>query len=124
MWKYAAWFNVFVYCKFLKLLGHIMVLLVLSIVGFTWYAVVPATYGPMMISGSAGTKFGSSLLVLVFSWLVSAMAAGACKPPALKLCACHAWPSSSCCAPSRGMTVGTQHAAALVLLCFCSAPAT
>lgn len=78
MWKYAAWLDVFAYCKFLKLLGHIMVLLVLGIVGFTWYAVVPATYGPMMISGSAGSKFGSSLLVLMFSGLVSAVAAGAC----------------------------------------------
>lgn len=71
MWKYLTWLNVFVYCKFLKVIGHIMVLLVLSIVGFTWYAVVPSTYGPMMISGSPGSKFGSSVLVLIFSWLVS-----------------------------------------------------
>jgi hypothetical protein len=70
MWKYLTWLNVFVYCKFLKVIGHVMVLMVLGIVGFTWYAVVPATYGPMMVSGSAGARFGSSVLVLVFSWLV------------------------------------------------------
>lgn len=71
MWKYLTWLNVFQHCKFLRLLGHIMVLLVLSIVGFTWYAVVPATYGPKMVSGSPGSRFGSSVLVVVFSWLVS-----------------------------------------------------
>jgi hypothetical protein len=73
MWKYLSFLNVFVYCKFLKLLGHIMVLLVLGIVGFTWYAVVPATYGPMMVTGSPGSRFGSSVLVLFFSWLVSVL---------------------------------------------------
>lgn len=73
MWKYLTFLNVFVYCKFLKLLGHIMVLLVLGIVGFTWYAVVPATYGPMMVTGSPGSRFGSSVLVLFFSWLVSVL---------------------------------------------------
>ncbi len=84
MWKYLTWLNVFVYCKFLKLLGHIMVLLVLSIVGFTWYAVVPATYGPMMIDGSPGSRFGSTVLVLFFTWLVSGLAGfmhAACSCP-------------------------------------------
>lgn len=71
MWKYLTWLNVFAQCKFLKVLGHIMVLVVLGIVGFTWYAVVPATYGPLMFSGAAGSRFGSTLLVLFFTWLVS-----------------------------------------------------
>jgi hypothetical protein len=62
---------VFAQCKFLKVLGHVMVLIVLGIVGFTWYAVVPATYGPLMFSGAAGSRFGSTLLVLFFTWLVS-----------------------------------------------------
>lgn len=71
MWKYIKYLNVFVFCKFLKLLGNIMVLLVLGIVGFTWYAVVPGYYGPLMLVGPAGRAFGSTLLVLVFSILVS-----------------------------------------------------
>lgn len=71
MWGYLTYLNVFAYCKFLKLLGHVMVLLVLGIVGFTWYAVVPATYGPMMVSGPPGQRLGSSVLVLIFSVLVS-----------------------------------------------------
>lgn len=48
-----------------------MVLLVLGIICFTWYAVVPAMYGPMMVSSSPGKAFGATLLVLVFSALVS-----------------------------------------------------
>lgn len=71
MWKYLKYLNVFMYCKFLKLLGHIMVLLVLGIVGFTWYAVVPGCYGRMMVTGPPGRAFGSSILVIVFSALVS-----------------------------------------------------
>jgi hypothetical protein len=71
MWKYVKYLNVFVFCKFLKLLGNIMVLLVLGIVGFTWYAVVPGYYGPLMLVGPAGRAFGSTLLVVTFSILVS-----------------------------------------------------
>lgn len=78
MWKYITWLNVFAYCKFLKLLGHIMVLLVLGIVGFVWYAVVVAAYGPKMVHGSAASKFGSSLLVIVFTTLVSTVAGSVC----------------------------------------------
>jgi hypothetical protein len=74
MWKYIKYLNVFVFCKFLKLLGNIMVLLVLGIVAFTWYAVVPGYYGPLMLVGPAGRAFGSTLLVLVFSLLVSTAA--------------------------------------------------
>ncbi|KAF6251506.1 DHHC palmitoyltransferase-domain-containing protein [Scenedesmus sp. NREL 46B-D3] len=69
MWKYIKYLNVFVFCKFLKLLGNIMVLLVLGIVGFTWYAVVPGYYGPLMLVGPAGRAFGSTVLVVVFSIL-------------------------------------------------------
>lgn len=108
MWKYVGWLNVFVYCKFLKLLGHIMVLLVLSIVCFTWYAVVPATYGPMMVTGAPGARFGGSLLVLLFSWLVSGAGAlirlHACS---LQLCLCQPQPVSTattfpaCCSQMR-----------------------
>lgn len=71
MWKYIQYLNVFVYCKFLKFLGHIMVLLVLSIIGFSWYAVVPATYGPLMVNSSPAKAFGAAVLVLTFSALVS-----------------------------------------------------
>jgi len=43
MWDHIKYLNVFIFCKFLKWLGHVMVLLVLGIVGFTWFAVVPAS---------------------------------------------------------------------------------
>lgn len=45
--------------------------MVLGIIGFTWYAVVPAVYGPIMLSSHAGKAFGATILVLVFSALVS-----------------------------------------------------
>eukprot|EP00882_Tetradesmus_deserticola_P013688 GHRQ01014535.1.p3 GENE.GHRQ01014535.1~~GHRQ01014535.1.p3 ORF type:complete len:225 (+),score=84.59 GHRQ01014535.1:596-1270(+) len=69
MWKYIKYLNVFVFCKCLKLLGNIMVLMVLGIVGFTWYAVVPGYYGPLMLVGPAGRAFGSTIVVVVFSML-------------------------------------------------------
>eukprot|EP00775_Hariotina_reticulata_P008161 gene8159-8352_t len=72
MWEYVKYLNIFVYCKFLKLLGHVMVLLVLGIVAFIWYAVVPATYGPMIMSQPPAAAAGSAVLVILFSGLAAA----------------------------------------------------
>ncbi|GAX80822.1 hypothetical protein CEUSTIGMA_g8257.t1 [Chlamydomonas eustigma] len=47
-----------------------MVLIVVGIVGFTYYAVVPATYGPMLRSGNLLKIFGSLLVVVWFTILV------------------------------------------------------
>lgn len=66
----AKWLNLFQYCKFLKLLGHVMVLVVLSFVGFTYYAVVPVTYGPVLFRGSILASLGAALVILVFTALV------------------------------------------------------
>lgn len=71
MWKYIGYLNIFQYCKFLKLLGHVMVLLVLAIVGFSWYCVVPGVYGPWMVQRPVLRAIGSALLIVIFSALVS-----------------------------------------------------
>ncbi|RWW27165.1 hypothetical protein GW17_00008416 [Ensete ventricosum] len=44
-----AW-NVFKFCTALRALGSLMILLVLGIVGITYYAVVAANYGPILFS--------------------------------------------------------------------------
>lgn len=45
-----AW-NVFRFCTALRGLGSIMILLVLGVVGVTYYAVVLTNYGPSLVSG-------------------------------------------------------------------------
>ncbi len=68
-----AWsvLNIFQYCKFLRFLGHIMVLIVLAIDGFSYYAVVVAVYGPLMVQGPALRSIGCAIAILVFTALVS-----------------------------------------------------
>jgi palmitoyltransferase len=67
-----AWLNLFQYCKFLRLLGHVMVLLVLGIVAFTYYTVVALQYGPGIVQGGFLSALGCTLVVVLFSALVSA----------------------------------------------------
>ena len=64
--------NVFQYCKFLRLLGHVMVLLVLGIVAFTYYTVVALQYGPGIVGGGFLQALGCTLVVVIFSALVGA----------------------------------------------------
>jgi hypothetical protein len=71
MYQKWSWLNVFQYCKFLRLLGHVMVLLVLGIVAFTYYTVVGLQYGPGIVSGGILAAFGCTIVVTVFSGLVS-----------------------------------------------------
>ncbi|KFK28858.1 hypothetical protein AALP_AA7G057700 [Arabis alpina] len=55
-----AW-NVFKFCTALRALGSIMILVVIGIIGFTYYAVVVANYGPSLLLGG----FDSLLALLV-----------------------------------------------------------
>lgn len=64
-----AW-NVFKFCTALRGLGSIMILLVIGIVGVTYYAVVFTNYGPALYVG--GIHFLISFVVLLlFHCLVS-----------------------------------------------------
>lgn len=59
--------NVFQFCQFLKLLGKVMIILVLLIVGLTYWAVITATTAA---DGTVGTKAWNVLIVVVFTVLV------------------------------------------------------
>eukprot|EP00198_Chlamydomonas_reinhardtii_P005259 XP_001694595.1 predicted protein [Chlamydomonas reinhardtii] len=67
----SKFLNIFQYCRFLRILGHVMVLLVLALVGLTYTAVVPFTYGPKLLSGNALVVLGSAAVILLFSAVVS-----------------------------------------------------
>ena len=64
-----AW-NVFKFCTALRGLGSIMILLVLGVVGVTYYAVVLTTYGPALYDGGLDSLISVSILIL-FHCLVS-----------------------------------------------------
>jgi len=57
-----AW-NVFKLCTGLKVLGSVMILVVLSVVGVSYYAVVITNYMPQVMKGGSATA--TSLLVLI-----------------------------------------------------------
>ncbi|KAG2454135.1 hypothetical protein HYH02_001171 [Chlamydomonas schloesseri] len=63
----SKFLNIFQYCRFLRILGHVMVLLVLALIGLTYTAVVPFTYGPKLLSGKALVVLGSALVIVLFS---------------------------------------------------------
>lgn len=63
-----AW-NVFKLCTGLKVVGSVMILVVLSVVGVSYYAVVVANYVPQVWKGASATA--TALLVLIlFHFLV------------------------------------------------------
>ena len=62
--------NVFQFCQFLKLLGKIMIMLVLLIVGLTYYAVIIATAVPGLYEGGAATATWSLFVFITFHFLV------------------------------------------------------
>ena len=64
-----AW-NVFKFCTALRGLGSIMILLVLGVVGVTYYAVVLTSYGPALYEGSLTSVTAAAVLIL-FHGLVS-----------------------------------------------------
>ncbi|XP_047322211.1 probable protein S-acyltransferase 14 [Impatiens glandulifera] len=58
-----AW-NVFRFCTALRGLGSIMILLVLGVVGVTYYALVLSNYGPALYDGGLGSVTALSVLIL------------------------------------------------------------
>ncbi|CAK9238344.1 unnamed protein product [Sphagnum jensenii] len=65
-----AW-NVFKLCTGLKVLGSVMILVVLSVVGVSYYAVVITNYMPQVMKGGSATA--TSLLVLILFHVLLAM---------------------------------------------------
>ncbi|MEW5304762.1 MAG: hypothetical protein WDW38_009678 [Sanguina aurantia] len=64
------WLNVFQCCKFLRFLGHVMVLFVLALVGLTVYTVAVVVFAPLLSSRRAGKIIWASILLAIFSALV------------------------------------------------------
>ncbi|KAJ6426724.1 hypothetical protein OIU84_022337 [Salix udensis] len=64
-----AW-NVFKFCTALRALGSIMIVLVLGIVGVTYYVIVVAKYGPALFYGGLDSFDAFLVLVLFHSLLV------------------------------------------------------
>ncbi|KAF3440692.1 hypothetical protein FNV43_RR18977 [Rhamnella rubrinervis] len=58
-----AW-NVFKFCTALRGLGSIMILLVLGVVGVTYYAVVLTNYGPALYDGGLDCVIALAVLIL------------------------------------------------------------
>ncbi|CAH2078228.1 unnamed protein product [Thlaspi arvense] len=63
-----AW-NVFKFCTALRALGSIMILVVIGIVGFTYYAVVVLNYGPGLLLGGLDS-FLALLVLALFHFLL------------------------------------------------------
>lgn len=63
-----AW-NVFKFCTALRGLGSIMILLVLGVVGVTYYAVVLCNYGPALAAGGLDSLI-ALLILIIFHTLV------------------------------------------------------
>ncbi|PIA50005.1 hypothetical protein AQUCO_01300622v1 [Aquilegia coerulea] len=64
-----AW-NVFKFCTALRSLGSVMILLVLGVIGVTYYAVVITNYGPSLTDGGVDTLIALLVLILFHSLLV------------------------------------------------------
>lgn len=64
-----AW-NVFKFCTALRGLGSIMILLVIGIVGATYYALVVSNYGPLLFHGGLDS-LSSFAILLPFHALVT-----------------------------------------------------
>ncbi|CAI0385485.1 unnamed protein product [Linum tenue] len=64
-----AW-NVFKFCTALRGLGSIMILLVLGVVGVTYYAVVLTNYGPALYDGGLDSLIALFVLILFHCLLI------------------------------------------------------
>ncbi|MQM08764.1 hypothetical protein Taro_041620 [Colocasia esculenta] len=64
-----AW-NVFKFCTALRGLGSIMILLVLGVVGVTYYAVVITNYGPALYSGGLQESVIAFVILVLFHCLL------------------------------------------------------
>ena len=56
--------NAFVYCTGLKIIGSVMILVVLAIIGVTYYALVITAYGPQLLAGGEGAVLAFFVLLL------------------------------------------------------------
>ncbi|KAG2239727.1 hypothetical protein Bca52824_091424 [Brassica carinata] len=63
-----AW-NVFKFCTALRALGSIMILFVIGIIGFTYYALVVVNYGPSLLHGGVDS-FIALLVLALFHFLL------------------------------------------------------
>ncbi|WZY85390.1 hypothetical protein YC2023_031774 [Brassica napus] len=63
-----AW-NVFKFCTALRALGSIMILFVIGIIGFTYYALVLVNYGPSLLLGGVDS-FTALLVLALFHFLM------------------------------------------------------
>ncbi|KAF5729907.1 protein S-acyltransferase 14 [Tripterygium wilfordii] len=61
--RVMAW-NVFKFCTPLRALGSIMILVVLAIIGVTYYSVVVVNYGPALFHGGRDTVVSLAVLLL------------------------------------------------------------
>ncbi|KAI3504332.1 hypothetical protein L1887_32916 [Cichorium endivia] len=64
-----AW-NVFKFCTALRGLGSIMILVVLGVVGVSYYAVVLSIYGPALTSGGLDSVIALAVLIMFHTLLV------------------------------------------------------
>ncbi|KAG7546537.1 Palmitoyltransferase DHHC domain [Arabidopsis suecica] len=64
-----AW-NVFKFCTALRALGSIMILIVIGIIGFTYYAVVVVNYGPALLIGGVDSLLALLVLALFHFLLI------------------------------------------------------
>ncbi|XP_072957249.1 probable protein S-acyltransferase 14 [Typha angustifolia] len=67
-----AW-NVFKFCTALRGLGSVMILLVLGVVGVTYYAVVVSNYGPALFGAAGGLDSLAAFAVLLLFHLLLVM---------------------------------------------------
>ena len=66
-----VWWNIFASkaCQLLRALGSMMVLIVLGLVGLTYYTTVVLVYGPLAGEDSADGRFATGVLV-VYHFLI------------------------------------------------------
>lgn len=66
---YMAW-NVFKWCKGLRIVGSLMIFAVLAIVAVTYYSIVILNYGPQLLRGGSGLAVALLVLLAFHALLV------------------------------------------------------
>jgi palmitoyltransferase len=69
-----AW-NVFKFCTGLKVIGSVMIVVVLAVVGVSYYAVIIFNYAPHLIKG--GSEAAIALIVVILFHVLVPRAGGA-----------------------------------------------
>jgi hypothetical protein len=62
--------NIFIWCKFLRHLGKVMVLIVLALTGMTYYSTFTATIQPHITSNNDPATQSGFIILLIFYTLV------------------------------------------------------